>query len=164
MATGIGQYTPVFSPGEPPWQREAWQATVHRVAKTWTWPKRPCMHRCKTFLPVAALPRWGLSMNVVHLLGLQGPWQRQVFRDTDCLHCRSYGPNRVFFQASYSWQSEPFPSEPPGKPSNYFMSFQNHFLLKACHHYEVHRHFKKLTAPKETTKPLSFEKYHHLII
>ena len=47
-------------------------------------------------------------MNVVHLLGLQGPWQRQVFRDTDCLHCRSYGPNRVFFQASYSWQSERF--------------------------------------------------------
>ena len=47
-------------------------------------------------------------MKVVHLLGLQGPWQRQVFRDTDCLHCRSYGPNRVFFQASYSWQSEGF--------------------------------------------------------
>ena len=25
--------------------REAWQATVYRVAR----PKRPCMHRCKTF-------------------------------------------------------------------------------------------------------------------
>ena len=35
MATSIGQYTPVFLPGEPP-DREAWQATVDRVAKCWT--------------------------------------------------------------------------------------------------------------------------------
>ena len=47
-------------------------------------------------------------MKVVQLLYLQGPWQRQVFRDTNCLCSRSYGPNRVFFQASYSWQSERF--------------------------------------------------------
>ena len=26
--------------------------------------------------------------------------------DTDCLHCRSYGPIRVFFRAFCSWQSE----------------------------------------------------------
>ena len=38
MATSIGQYTPVFLPGEPP-DREAWQATVYRVAKSWTGPK-----------------------------------------------------------------------------------------------------------------------------
>ena len=29
--------------------REAWQATVYRVAKSWTGLKRPCLHRCKTF-------------------------------------------------------------------------------------------------------------------
>ena len=29
--------------------REAWQATVHRVTKCWTRLKRPCTHRCKTF-------------------------------------------------------------------------------------------------------------------
>ena len=29
--------------------REAWQATVYRVAKSQTQPKQPCRHRCKTF-------------------------------------------------------------------------------------------------------------------
>ena len=27
---------------------ESWQATVHRAAKSWTWLKWPCVHRCKT--------------------------------------------------------------------------------------------------------------------
>ena len=44
-------------------------------------------------------------MKVAHLLGLQGPWRCQVCRDLDCLHCRSYGPIRVFFSASYNWRS-----------------------------------------------------------
>ena len=35
MATSIGQYAPVFLPGESP-EREVWQAIVHRVAKSWT--------------------------------------------------------------------------------------------------------------------------------
>ena len=60
----------------------------------------------KLFLPVVALPQWELSMRVVQLLGLQGPWQHQKCRDTDCLCHRSYGPMRVFYQASCSWQSE----------------------------------------------------------
>ena len=29
--------------------RETWQATVYRVARSRTLPKRPCVHRCKTF-------------------------------------------------------------------------------------------------------------------
>ena len=29
--------------------REAWQATVYRVTKSWTLPKQPCTHRRKTF-------------------------------------------------------------------------------------------------------------------
>ena len=56
--------------------------------------------------PAAALPQWELSVKMVQLLGLQGPWWCQVFRDINCLHVRSYGPIRVFFQASCSWRSE----------------------------------------------------------
>ena len=52
------------------------------------------------------LPGAELSVKVAQLLGLQRPWRRQVCRDTDCLLCRSYGPTRVFFQASCSWRSE----------------------------------------------------------
>ena len=48
MASSICQYTPVFSPGEPP-DREAWQATVYRFTKSWTRPKRPCLPRRKIF-------------------------------------------------------------------------------------------------------------------
>ena len=48
MATSIGQYAPVFLPGEPP-DREAWQGTVYRVTKSWTRPKQPCVHRHKAF-------------------------------------------------------------------------------------------------------------------
>ena len=29
--------------------REAWQATVYRAAKSWTWPKQPCVHTHKIF-------------------------------------------------------------------------------------------------------------------
>ena len=32
---------------EKPPDREAWQATVHRVARNWTQPKQPHMHRCQ---------------------------------------------------------------------------------------------------------------------
>ena len=60
------------------------------------------------FFPVAALPQWGLSVKVVQLLGLRGPRWHQVFRDTNFLHRRSYGPIRVFCLASCSWRSESF--------------------------------------------------------
>ena len=43
---------------------------------------------------------------MAQLLGLRGPWWRQVCGDTDCLHCRTYGPTRAFFPASCSWRSE----------------------------------------------------------
>ena len=88
--------------------RQAWQATLYKVAKSWTGPKWPCMHKHKTFffLPVAALPQWEMSVKVVQLFGLWGPWWRQMCRDTYCLRGRSYGPVRVFFRASCSWQSE----------------------------------------------------------
>jgi len=96
------QYWPVRSSilvwRTPLSNREAWQATVYRVGKSWTGPKWPCADKHKTFfLPVAALPQWQLSMKVVQLLGLWGPWQCQVCRDTDCLCSRSYVPIGVFF-------------------------------------------------------------------
>ena len=59
-------------------------------------------------LPVAALPQWELNVRVVWLLGLRGPWQHQVCRDTDCFHRRNYGPFRVFFWVSCRWQSKGF--------------------------------------------------------
>ena len=73
--------------------------------------KQPCMvffflQDARLFLPVAALPQGELSVKVAQLLGLQEPWWRQVCRDKDCLHHRSYGPIRVFFLASCSCRSE----------------------------------------------------------
>ena len=55
---------------------------------------------------MAALPQWELSVKVVQLLGLRGPWRRQVCRDMGCLSCRSYHLIRIFLWASCSWQSE----------------------------------------------------------
>ena len=53
-----------------------------------------------------ALPQWGLSMKVAQLLGLWEPWRHQVCWDMECLCCRSYGPIRVFFWASWRSSSE----------------------------------------------------------
>ena len=82
MATSIGQYTPVFLPGEPLWDRE-----VYRVAKS-------------------PLHQWELSKKLAQLLGLQGPWQLKVCRATHCLCPRSYSPIWVFFWTSCRWWSE----------------------------------------------------------
>ena len=79
-------------------------ATVYRITKSWTLPKRHCTHRCKTLLPVAALPQWELSMKMAQLLGFQGPRGCQM--SMDCFRCRSFGHIRVFFWPSCSWQSE----------------------------------------------------------
>ena len=83
----------------------SWEICIQVRKQQLELPKWPCVHRCKTYLPVAALPQWELSMKV-QLLGFWGPWQCQVCRDTDCLCCRSYRPVRVFFQASCSRPSE----------------------------------------------------------
>ena len=63
--------------------RQAWQDTVYRGTKSWTGPKWPCVHG-HFFWPVAALPQWELSVKGAQLLGLQGPWWCQVWRETDC--------------------------------------------------------------------------------
>ena len=106
MATSNGKFTPVFLPGEPPSLTEKpgrpQSIGSQRVGHNWS---DPACTEARIFLPMAALPQWE-SVNVAQLLGLQGPWRRQVCRDRDCLPRRSYGPIRVFFRASCSWQSE----------------------------------------------------------
>jgi len=62
MATSVGQYAPVFLPGEPPPlpaptpNREAWQATAYRLGKSQTLLKQPCVHRCKVFACGSSAP------------------------------------------------------------------------------------------------------------
>ena len=107
MATSIGQYAPVFLPGESPSLTEkpgrSQSTGSQRLGQDRSDPV--CIDE-RLFWPVAALPQWELSVKVVQLFALWGPWQCQVCRDTDCLRCRSYGPIRVFFRASCSWRSE----------------------------------------------------------
>ena len=75
-----------------------------RVRQDWSDPE---LINTRLFFPTgAALPQWELIVKVVQLFGFWGPWRSQVFRDTNCLCGRSYGPIRVFFQASCSWRSE----------------------------------------------------------
>ena len=82
---------------ENPPDREAWQATVHRVTESWTRLQQPCMHRRKTlsFLPVATLPQWGLSVKVEQLLG-RGTLAAPGVRGQGLLSCRRDGPFAVF--------------------------------------------------------------------
>ena len=85
--------------------REAQQATVYRVAKSQTRLKQPwCINTRHLFCLWQLCP--SESWEVVHLLGLREPWWHQVYRDTDCLCRRSYGPIRDFFWACCSWWSE----------------------------------------------------------
>ena len=57
--------------------REAWQATIYRVAKGWTQPKWPCMHRhkiffaCDSFLPVRVECEDGAAAWLVDTLAAQ---------------------------------------------------------------------------------------------
>ena len=96
MATSIGQYAPVFLSGETPSLTEKPgrpQSTgSQRVGHD---QSDPACIDTRLFLPVAALPQWKLSVNVVQLFGFEGPWRHQVCKDTECLPCRGYGPIRV---------------------------------------------------------------------
>ena len=104
------QYWPVCSSAlawrTPLPDREAWQATVYRVAKSQTLPMRSCAHRHKTFC------LWQLC-----------PSQSWAWRWGSCLACRDPGGANFagtrtvsaagvmalsvfFFWASCSWRSE----------------------------------------------------------
>ena len=107
MVTNIGQYTPVFLPGEPPSLTEK-PGRLWSTGSQWIghYKSDPVCRDARLLLPVAALPQWEVSVKVAQLLGLRGPWRCQACRDTDCLCCRSHGPIRVFFWASCTWRSE----------------------------------------------------------
>jgi len=49
MATSIGQYAPIFLPGELPFLTEKPGRPQSTGLQSWTWPKQPCAHRHKTF-------------------------------------------------------------------------------------------------------------------
>ena len=89
----------------PPWQRSLAGHSTGLQRDEHDWSDPACID-ARLVLPVAALPQWGSSVKVAQWLGLRGPWWCQVCRDMDCLHPRSYGPIRVFFQAFCSWWSE----------------------------------------------------------
>ena len=107
MATSIGSCALVLLPGEPASLTEKpgrpWSASSQRVGRD---QSDPAHVDARLLLPVVALPQWELSVKVLQLLGFWGSWRHQVCRDTGCLCHRSYGPIRVFFQASCSWRSE----------------------------------------------------------
>ena len=99
MATGLGQYAPVFLPGEPPSltekpgrpQSTGSQRAGHDRSD-------PVRIDARHFLPVAALPQCELSVKVVQLLGLRGPWQRQVCRDTTASAAEVTALSESFFE------------------------------------------------------------------
>ena len=103
MATSNGQYAPVFLPGES----HSLTEKPGRPQSTGSprighYQSDPVHIDARLFFFFFACGSFAL-MRVEH--GLEGFWKHQVCRDTDCLRC-SYGPLRVFFRASCSWQSE----------------------------------------------------------
>ena len=135
MTTNSGQYAPVFLPREtPPWQPQS--TGSQRVGHDWNNPARI---DTRVFLPVAALPQWELSVKMAQLLSLWGPWRHQVCRDI--LHHRSYGPIRVFFQASCSWRSvglfgQSFSVAPPIQARRGFPCLGSFSVVQCIRHIE----------------------------
>ena len=117
MATSIGQYTPVFLPGEHPSLTKKpgrpQSTELQRVRHDRNDPA--CIDTrhffaCGSSAPVRVEHEGGPAAWLVGTLG------RQVCRNTDCLCCRSYGPAAA---AAKSFQScltmcDPIDSSPPG--------------------------------------------------
>ena len=108
MATSTGQYacSRILAWRTPLPDREAWQATVYRVARSQIQPKRPCAHRCKTFFACGSSAPVQVEREGGAATWLAGALAAPSVQGHNCLCCRSYGPIRVFFRASGSWQSE----------------------------------------------------------
>ena len=104
METSICQYA--LAGRNPLPDREAWQAMVHRVAKSQTLPKWPCTQRRKTFFACGSSAPVRVKHEGGAAAGVAGTLEARVCRDTDRLCHRSHGPVRVFSPASCSWWSE----------------------------------------------------------
>ena len=91
---------------ENPPDREAWQAIVHRVAKNWTLPKRPCTHRRKAF--------FGCGSSAPVRVGCEGDTAAWLAGTLVAPSVQGHGqpppqelwPYRVFSRVSCSWRSE----------------------------------------------------------
>ena len=106
MTTNTGQYAPVFWPGEPRSLTEKPGRPQPTGLQSQTLPKRPCMHRHKILLACGSSD----PMRVEHEGGTAGWLVGTLVAPSVQGHglppCRSYGPIRVFFQASCLWRSE----------------------------------------------------------
>ena len=99
METSSGQYSPVYLPGEPLTMK------LSRPRSTWlqsaelnqSGPARigARIFACGSSAPVRVEHEEGAAAWLV------GTWRCHMCRDTNCLHRRSYGPIRVFSQASW---------------------------------------------------------------
>ena len=104
MATSIGQYAPVFLPGDPPWQR--------RIRHNWSNPE--CIDARFFFFffaygssaPVRVECEGGAAAWLVGTLVAHLVWTSpgHGLPPQEAHNHRSYGPIRVFLQASCSWQ------------------------------------------------------------
>ena len=106
MGTSIGQYAPVFLPGEPP------SLTEKPGRPQSTGLQRVRHYRCDPALTDTRLFACDSSAPVrVEREGGAAAWLAGTLalpsvQGTDCLHPRRYGPIRVFFPTSCSWRSE----------------------------------------------------------
>ena len=85
--------------------RDAWQATVYQVTKSWTRPKRSCAHRHTTFLPAAALPQLcpRAECKGGTATWVAGPLAAPNMQGHGLPPRQELWLIRVFFPASYSW-------------------------------------------------------------
>ena len=142
MATSIGQYAPVFLPGEPPSLTEK-PGRPHLQGCKELDTTKACVHRCKTFSacsssdPVRVEREGGTAAWLVGILGstkCAGTWTAS----TTGVMALS-----VFFRASCSWQSEGlfgqfFPIAPP---------VQAHRGLPCLGSFSVVQHVRHIEGP-----------------
>ena len=106
MATSLGQQLQYSCLKNPLSDREAWQACLQGRKESDT-TEATWVHKCKRFFFACDS---SAPVRVEHEGGavawFAGTLEAPSCRDTDCLCRRSYGPMRVFFRTSCSWQSE----------------------------------------------------------
>ena len=107
MATGIGQYTPVFLPGEcppPPTENPGRPQSTGSQRVGYYWNDSVYIG-ARLFLPVAALPQWKLSKGFI-AAWLVGTLAVPSVQGHGLPLTAGYDPIRIFFRVSCSCQSE----------------------------------------------------------
>ena len=103
MATSIGQYTPVVLPGEP----HLWQRSLagHSLQGRRVWHNQSGPARIDKIFACGSSAQWELSVKVVQLLGLWGPWWRRV-QGHRLPPPQELRPYQSLFPSLCSWWSE----------------------------------------------------------